>query len=467
MIRRFQGKRFILLIMAGVFILSGRMIIYAQSHRNEPKLQDDPDFSSYIESGYSIREDDFSEEAYESFLQLYQHPININVADRGDLQSIFFLNDQEISQILNHRKEYGSFLSLQELFLIEGLDSTRAAWIKEFLTVEPVPGHLLDSLTFLKRIKQSGQYSLILRYARILENRKGFDNRSDPEQLLNKRYYAGSPDQLFLRFTLEVPEDFKAGLTAEKDAGEMIYFSGKERVFGLDHYSGYIQKKYHSLLKHIILGDFTIHAGQGLVLGNGLFIGKGTEPIRTTVNYGQGARPYQGATEYGFFRGLVLGFGGNKWEGTTFFSQKGMDASVEMPDGNEFTSVIRSIQKTGYHRTPAEIMKKNAASMRSVGILLQYQPGARNFIVGMSGVWNNLNLPLQEIRNYYNLYDFSGRQLLNAGINYNYYRGKFNVFGELAFSNFSSWGVVQGFIANLGPAVETVIHLRHYGRRSK
>ena len=464
MIRSFMEKRYIFLIMAGVFILSGRLILYAQSDWNEPKLQDDPDFGSYIESGFSIREDDFSEETYESFLQLYQPPVNLNVADRDDLQSLFFLNDQEISQILNHRREYGSFLSLQELFLIEGLDSATIALIKEFLTVEPVRGGPLDSLSFLKRIKQSAQYSLILRYGRILEKKKGFDNRSDPEQLLNKKYYAGSPDHLFLRFTLEVPEDFKAGLTAEKDAGETIYFSMKERAFGLDHYSGYMQKKYHSWLKHVILGDFTIHAGQGLVLGNGLFIGKGTEPIRTTVSYGQGARPYQGATEYGFFRGLALGFGGKKWEGTTFVSQKGVDASVEMPAGNAFTSVIRSIQKTGYHRTPAEIIKKNAASIRSAGILLQYQQGARNFIMGMSGVWNNLNLPLQKARNYYNIYDFSGRQLLNAGIHYNFYRGKFNVFGELALSNFSGWGVVQGLIANLGPAIETVIHLRHYGR---
>ncbi len=465
MIRNRKVKWFEFLFMIGVFAFSGRMILYAQSGRNATELRYDPDFGSYIESVFSINEDEISEDVYESFLQLYHHPINLNLADCDDLQSLLLLNDQEINRILIHRQEYGSFMSTEELYLIEGIDSARVDRIKDFITVEPVSFRPLDSLSFRKRLKQLAKYNMILRYGRILEKRKGFFNRTVPEQLLKNRYYVGSPDQLLLRFSMEVPEDLKIGLTAEKDAGEMIYFSAKQKGYGFDHYSGYIQKKYHSWLKQIILGDFTIHAGQGLVMGNGLFIGKGTESIRTTVRYGQGPRPYQGATEYGFFRGLVLEFGGNHWDGTTFFSQRGIDASVEVPGWDESRSVIRTIQETGYHRTPTELVQKNAAYLRSAGILLHYQSDNRNFTAGISGVWNMLNLPVEKIRNYYNLFDFAGKQHFNAGINYNFHRGKFSVFGELAVSDLSGLGAIQGIVANLGSVLETVIHFRHYDKK--
>ena len=439
--------------------LAGGFLLFAQD------ISPEPDFRSFIESTFSSDDEMISDDVYESFLQLYYHPINLNRADREDLQSLLLLSDLEIAHILDHRSEYGSFLSFQELYLVEGMDSSKIDQIRVFLTVEPSPAQIIDSLPMIKRIFRYGESSLIFRYSRILEGRKGFENRNKPEEILKNRYYTGTPDQLYVRFSLEVPNDLKVGLTAEKDAGEMIYFAPGDKSYGFDHYAGFIQKKYHSWLKNITVGDFQIHSGQGLVMGNGLFAGKGTEPIRTSIRNDQGLRTYQGATEYNFFRGVAVGLGGRKWAATTFFSHKGLDANLEAQDGIEEPEVIRSILKTGYHRTPTELEKKNAVKMSSYGFMYRYQSTYRNLSLGISGIWNLLSLPVREIAKYYNYYDFSGRKQFNVGINYNYYKGKFSIFGELAYAGDAGLGIVQGLVANLSSTIETALHLRYYGKR--
>jgi hypothetical protein len=305
----------------------------------------------------------------------------------------------------------------------------------------------------------------MFRYSRILEIKKGYANRDNPDEILKKRYYLGTPDHLYVRYSLEVPDYLKVGLTAEKDAGESMFFAPKEKSIGFDHYAGFIQKKYHFWLKELTVGDFQIHSGQGLVMGNRLITGKGTEPIRTAVSHDRGLRPYQGSTEYNFFRGVVVKFGQQRWSGTAFFSRKGMDASVDRQYVPEEEGVIRSILKTGHHRTPVEMEKKNAAQMNSVGIVYRYRSIDRRLNLGISGIWNKLSLPVRELARYYNQFDFSGRQQINAGLNYKYFRGKYSLFGECAFSLNGGIAFVQGIIANMSYMVETIFLIRHYGRQ--
>jgi hypothetical protein len=142
-----------------------------------------------------------------------------------------------------------------------------------------------------------------------------------------------------------------------------------------------------------------------------------------------------------------------------------LDATLEEENGIEGGKVIRSILRTGYHRTPLEIEKKNTGAIYSSGILLRYTSDHRNLTLGINGIWNKLSRPVREIPRYYNRYDFSGNQQLSLGINYNYYRGKFCAFGEVAYIHHAGIGLVHGLIANLSSSVETTIHLRYYGRQ--
>ena len=51
---------------------------------------------------------DFSE-LYDHFMYLYDHPINLNYATEEDLQSLMFLNDNQIADIIIERKRRGGF----------------------------------------------------------------------------------------------------------------------------------------------------------------------------------------------------------------------------------------------------------------------------------------------------------------------------------------------------------------------
>jgi hypothetical protein len=429
------------------------------------ETQWEPDFSNYLEAISDPGLEEITDEVYESLVQWYRNPINLNTATRDDLLALLLLDEQEILEILFYRQQYGRFISFQELYLIEGLDSIKIAAVKDFLIIGPGSLTGQDTIPFLRRITRFAKSSLIIRYSRLIEKSQGYRNRNDPLAFGEKKYYFGSPDHLNLRFNLEIPGDFLVGLRAEKDPGEKIYFAPESYGYGFDHYAGYIRKQYKTCVKSITVGDYQLQAGQGVVMGNGLFVGKGSEPIRTTIRHDDGVRPYQGSTEYGFFRGLAMDLGRKQWSATAFVSRKGLDATVEKTADPDTPGVIRSLGRTGYHRTPVELSRKNAAFMHTAGVKGSYHTRYHNFSLGISGIWNRLNLPLHESPNYYNTFDFSGKDHYNMGLNYNYYRGKFNVFGEVALCRMGGIGIVQGIIASLGSSVEAVIHFRHYDKQ--
>jgi len=441
------------------------LIVVVTTTVSAQHIDEEPDLNAIIESVFSVQDETVNnEDVYDSFMHLFQQPIDLNKTTRNELQLMYVLTEQEISQILTYRSKAGKFLSIYELYLIEGIDSMKVSLIKPFITVNSYDHIRNDSIPFVKKLWNYSQSSLVLRYSRILEKRRGYKNRQQPGEFLKNRYYIGSPDQIFARFNLQVPNNLNIGLTIEKDAGEPISFIPSKGLFGFDHYSGFIQKQFNSRITHITIGDFQFQTGQGLVMGNGFSVGKGTESIATIKRFDQGLRPYQGATEYGYFRGVALGIGGNKWGLDTFFSRKTEDATVTFEKKNN-QQVITGFIQNGYHRTPAEFEKKNMAIVNSIGFRGRFQSRYRNLTIGISGLWNQMNSPILENFNYYNRYDFSGINNYNLGLYYDYFKGKFNVFGEVASSKTGGIGMVQGIIANISSEVETIFQLRYYDKR--
>lgn len=424
---------------------------------------EDADLINIIETLIPVPEEEISyEDLYDRFFELKNRPLNLNRVTHTDLQSLYILSETEIEKILEYRDQTGDLYSIYELYHIEGLDSGRINYLIPFVTVGDSKKDE-DTLSLFHRIANEGKNSFILRYSRLLEKKQGFKNRNDPGTLISQRYYTGSPEQVYGRLAFNVPGDMKIGLTFEKDPGEAYFINPSKKMYFFDHYAGHVQLINRGLLKNLIIGDFTFHAGQGLIAGNNFFLGKGSESVSTVKRFDGGLKPYQGATESGFFRGLGVTLGNNRWEISGYVSRKAADAILDHVT-DTIETVITSVLETGYHRTPLEIERRKNIFEISAGIKAAYFSGYKNFTIGMAGMIDHFNFPVMRNPTYYNQYEFSGSNLKSLSLYYDYYKGKWDVFGEVAWSG-KGPGFVQGLMVNINEYLEAAIHFRYFDKK--
>jgi hypothetical protein len=422
-----------------------------------------PDFDKILEYLLPVADEEADLDALsETLFELYDHPIPLNSAGRSELLTIPLLSDYDVECILNYRTRYGDFLSPYELYLIQGLDSSKVDLLVPFIKIAGTSIRR-DTISMMGNILKTSRKSIMLRYGRVLNRPRGYIDRGNILSTTGKQYFSGSPNYLYGRFEIHESDDFDIGITFEKDAGEPFFFDPSFQFYGFDHYAGYFRILNRGILKEIILGDFQMHFGEGLIYGRG-FLNKGSETVGSVRNRYSGTFPYQGASESGFFRGLSLTFDINNFSFTGFGSRKLQDAAISLDSANSVSGdyFATGITETGYHRTPSEINKKQRLAEYAGGFNTNLSLLSGNLNVGVSFILNYWKYPIyKRIRNY-NQYDFSGSINHVGGVYYRLSRGKLNIFGEAAMSTRNKIGFVQGLIANILPDFETTLHVRYY-----
>jgi len=428
----------------------------------------EPDFSLIIGRITANADEEYDlENLTEMLLSLHHWPVDLNTANHTDLQAIPFLSESEIDAILEFREESGAFISNYELYLIEDLDSVTADMILPFVQVSYTK-NIRDTIPFIKNFIHTSRKSLMIRYGRLLQDQKGYINRKSLPSPDQDQYYAGSADYIYGRFEIHEPNDFDMGFTFEKDAGEAFFFNPSLKNYGFDHYAGYFRLLDRGLLSDLTIGDFQVHFGEGLVWGRG-FGNKGSETVGGIRNRYNGPRPYQGASESGFLRGISLTIGNRFFNGTAFASRKQQDAVIVVDSQDhanpaERNYYIGSLLSTGYHRTPDEIYSKNKLTEYTFGANVQCLVADHNLTLGTTFYCNSWNYTIRNTIRYYNQFNFSGNINYGGSVYYNFIKGKFNIFGEAAQSVGQGRAFVQGIIANILSNVETAVHLRYYDR---
>lgn len=416
-----------------------------------------PDPEQLIEDIFSFQDEDVDySELYESLLLYYSHPLDINKATRNELRSLYILSDHQINSLIEYRTTYGKLLSIYELQAVPALDIDTIYKLLPFIQVRE--NRLAsDNRPLLRRILDEPNKYLLLRYERTLETKSGY-RKADLDKPAS---YSGTPDKIYARFRTSHARDFSIGFTAEKDAGEPL--TDKDHGYGADFHSFHFQLQNKGALSNIIIGDYLIQNGQGLLLSAGFNVGKGGEAITTTRRTSSGIRPYTSVVEGGFFRGAAATFNIKPWLSiTSFYSRLREDARISHDEnGNE---LISAIQQTGYHRTHSEQDAKDQVTVQTYGANLRVNNHRKNLQIGLTVVGDLLELPLVPRRLPYNHFSFSGTENLNAGVSWNYTWQNLSLFGEAAASKSGGKGAIAGLIASLTPALETSIIFRNYDR---
>lgn len=406
------------------------------------------------------------EDLYETLLQYYQTPLNLNTASAEELRSLLLLREQQIASLLEHRKQYGSLLSIYELQSIPEFDLRTIYRVSPFVTVVNANPNAARGPLW-QRVYKEDNNALFLRYERVLQDRKGYSEPTTSSTGTTSSRYLGSPDKLMLRYRVSHTRDFSFGFTAEKDAGEQLAWDPNKRRFGPDFLSAHMLLQERGRLKTLAIGDYQLQFGQGLVLSSGLQVGKGAETITTIRRSSLGVRAYSSVLESTFYRGAAATASLTKQiQATGFLSRKRVDANVQqaqdsLADFDEFSS---GIVLTGFHRTASELANRKELQETIGGGNIGYQSTDGSLTVGLTAVNTHYDKAIQKRDEPYNAYEFQGKSNTIVGAHYGYARGNWNVFGETARSSSGGIGTVNGLLASLSSNVDASILYRYYAR---
>jgi hypothetical protein len=403
------------------------------------------------------------EDLYGTLLNFYQSPLSLNTASPEELRALPLLAEKQVAALLKYRQANGPLLSIYELQAVPDWDVRTIERVAPFVTVaNPSPNAARGPLW--QRIKKEENNTLLLRYERVLQRRKGYAP-VDTFQGRPTLRYLGSPDAVALRYRVSHAHDFSLGFTAEKDAGEPLAWRPGQNQFGPDFLSAHFVLHEQGRLKTLALGDYQLQFGQGLLLSSGLAQGKGAETITNLRRPSLGVRPYAALLENTFFRGAAATYRlAPRWEATAFASRKNIDANARLATDSlaQFEEFSSSLLVTGLHRTATEIANRQRLAETVGGGHLGYLSADGNLALGLTAVGTHYGAAFQKRDEPYNRYEFSGQNNLAFGAHYSYGWRNLLLFGESGHSRGGGLGTVNGLLASLGPSVDASVLVRHY-----
>jgi len=392
--------------------------------------------------------DEFSEEidaeVYESLVQQLDSPIDINKTTRAELASLFILSDLQLNELMKYLKDFGPMSSIYELQIVPGFDLHTIKRLEPFIILSKK-----NSFKSLRKIPWRGYFLSRVDY--LLEKKAGF---TLPD---SNKLFIGSPYRIIKKLRLKKGR-FKSGFTVEKDAGESINWFNGSGSLGFDHMSGFVSYATKGLLEKVVLGDFTMLWGQGLVLGSGFSLGKSQNPIISAKRNSIEIQPYGSVSEIQFFRGAAITLKPGRFTLTSLYSNRSLDASVNSE--NE----IVTVKKTGLHRNMNELNSRSTVHEEVAGLNVEYHNNIQSLTIGSSLLYYRYDNPFLKKQEIYHHFQSIYPDNIVSGIHAEYRTINSVAFSEVATSKSGGFGFVAGWMVSLSHSVETVIHLRNYSR---
>lgn len=401
------------------------------------------------------------EAVFDNLTQLYASPIDLNRASREDLEATYLLSERQLRSLFAYLADYGDLLSIYELQAVPDFDVPTIRRLLPFVTVAGNP-RLFGALP-----TPVDNY-LIIRTERVLEEQKGFSTASPDKNGKFPTRYQGSASQWYARYRYSRPRAFSVGLTLEKDPGEPLVWQPSTRQYGADYISGHVQVQNRGHWRNLLVGDYQVQVGQGLVLSAGFVLGKGAETVQTVRRPTLGARPYTSLTEYGFFRGATATYALHKKLDITLLASRIRRDANTVAGVTADENVATSLQTSGLHRTLSELADRGSLLETNLGAHLLYH-NRQQLQLGLTVLQTTYDQTFQKRDQLYNQYEFTGRHNLVVGIHGSYIWRNLNFFGEAARSagsetNSGGIGAVGGILASLTKKLDMAVALRHYDR---
>lgn len=383
-------------------------------------------WSAWIEGQQALGalEEDEAAQLYALYERLRLAPLELNTLHEEELRQLPFLSDYQIYQLLRFRSDQGQLLSLGQLKLVPGWDAATLRLFVPIAVCRYVP--LTGNLVVLE-----GRGQLELGYRR----REG--QRPRAGQL-------GAEDAALLSAYYQRQERLQLYVAGAKGYGEPWSWRGRR---GFDSYNVSLRLGREGLLRQLVLGDYRMARGLGLVLGQGNYP-LGLRSYRPRL--GRGLRPVQHATEQRFARGLACVLAPARgWELGFGLSQRALDAT------RRGSSSRLQLSEAGVHRTASEQARRGALEERMLAGWLQYSHGRGALAVQAAYLdWGDKELLLLP-----SVPELGARRRLVLGsLSYHWQspQAQLRLEGELASQSGGGWALAQhlswgqGLLGDLG-----------------
>ena len=359
---------------------------------------------------------------------------NVNSITATMLENFLFLKPIQINQFILYRKNFGNFISLMELQAIPEWDPITIRKILPMLTLEREQP-LVPAIK--QRIKE-GDHRLLYRTGGQPKNTNQHQDtlRRQFKQLVSYRFNF----QHLLRW----------GITAEKDAGEKSY---------ADHFSFFASMSQKGILKNLVIGDYTVNMGQGLIHWQGYALGRSSNML-SAYRQGELFRPHTGTDENRFCRGIAVHLKKNAIELAAFVSHKKIDANIITDTANN-KAWASSLLLSGLHRTKNELMDKKAMQIFIAGANLKLNSKLGK--TSLNIIRTAFDHPIKKREEPYNQFAINGKQWHNASIDHAVSTRFGFLFGEMAVDKKGNKAIIAGLIKSLGASLDMALLYRNMG----
>ncbi len=371
---------------------------------------------------------------------LASNPININSAGVSELLQIPGFNLIIARAVIDYRKTK-PFESVNEILEVRGVGSVTLQRMRPYITIGGVNERFRNFYTSPGYWLSGNKFEAISRFQQNLEDQEGFI-RPD-----STGGYLGNPVKYYQRFRMQ-SDHLSINLTQEKDAGEQL-----TGISDFDYNSWHLALTENGNLKSLVIGDYSLSFGQGLVIWTGGAFGKGREVTGTISKNERGLRAYGSAQETDFFRGVAATYG-DQIEFTAFYSDRPRTASVIEGDTTRFPS------SSGFHRTRLELNRRNNIDQKTFGGRVKADTPIG--LIGITGYSTEFSAYIGKGNSLSDLYKFEGRSNSVFGIDYRGLIGSSLVFAEMARSENGGIGGVAGVEASVGFSTDLALLYRNY-----
>ena len=419
-----------------------------------------PDIEKLLETNDIDSSEDYYEDMINSLIRLSAQPINLNSAGFDSLKMLFFLSDAQIDNLLDFRKKHGPFTHPNELLLVTGISQQDLSNIKPFIRI--------GTYTPEKQSRYHLSQEILARLKMTRPKQAGYKKYSRKAFLYEKDYLAkkqsrfqGPPVGTLLKYKISNQQHWQGGLTLENDPGEN-YFSKSQKT-GFDFLSAHACYTPGKIIHRIIVGDYKLQWGQGLLAWSGYSSGKSTSTLSNEKS-GNGIAPYTSTDENRYLRGMAVSLHPTRTITTEIFvSYKKTDGNLaDLDTLSPKTVQTATLYETGYHRNLSECEKKHNLKEFTTG--LSTHLNHRYFRIGVQLLHYNFSPALTIGKAAYQQYNETGHQRTLVSVDYKTGGYHFYLFGETARSDNGTWATVNGLRYSGIPRFALCALYRHYDK---
>lgn len=335
-------------------------------------------FDDYVNAIYQRQ--NFTEEAdfesiKERLQEAYAAPLDLNKTTEASLDALGILSKNQIKNYFTHLATTGPLYSRYELQAIPDFDLVTIALLLPFVYVAEtyhLPCHCLKSST-------SKSNYFLFRYVPALCSRD-FSQSST----------LGNLNRCTFQFLFDHQNDITWGITARKQAGESFCWDHATYRYGFNLWSIFVMVNHKKYIKRMVVGDYQIGHGQGLLLSAG-YTHKG-DAISSVIRSNHiGIRPYKGIRRVGL-RGVAITSDVGMVELTGFYANHNLDAALLL-NGQQKCYTHR-IDCIGKYDTSYNLAKKGVVNEQVLGCTIRKQCHRNQTEVGMNLLYNHYDIPV-------------------------------------------------------------------------